>query len=533
MLRYKKIVIIAFLLFSALSCRKDFERASWDVDLLAPLINTTLTLNDLLPDSVIQVNPDTSIKLVFQSNIFNIEMDSLFKIPDTTVTEVYIFPFNSVANPGNSFYSTNKQVTLNVSNGVELNYALIESGFIELEIFSQIKEKVIITYTVPSATKNGDTLVINDIVDAGTFTQDGYLKKIINLSGYELDLTGVSKSEVNTFVTRAVATVDTNALTSVTISMGEKITYKNTLVDIVPYFVRGYFGIQQLHFGPETSNISVFNQFTAGTLDLEQIDVTLDFKNGIGVDAQLIVNQLATINSVTANNAILSHSSIGTPLNLNRAQLTFAVPEVNSTHYGIAMNTSNSNIDQLIELFPNQLLYDINLNVNPLGNISGGNDFVYKKHTLETNLNVEFPLSLVANNLTLQDTVNFNLSSESGVGKIIDGTLFIYASNGYPFNATINLGLYDESFNFLQNLSVNNYIQTAPVDAFLKVINKKESIIAIPLSQADVTNLYRAKKIVMSIAFSTAAQPQFIKIYEGYSIDLKVVGDFSYQTNFN
>ena len=34
------------------------------------------------------------------------------------------------------------------------------------------------------------------------------------------------------------------------------------------------------------------------------------------------------------------------------------------------MNTSNSNIDQLIELFPNQLLYDINLNVNPLGNIS-------------------------------------------------------------------------------------------------------------------------------------------------------------------
>ncbi|OFY88773.1 MAG: hypothetical protein A3K10_09270 [Bacteroidetes bacterium RIFCSPLOWO2_12_FULL_31_6] len=529
----KKIIAIVFFLLTVFACRKDFERPSWDVDLLAPLIRTTLTLNDLLPDSVIQVNPDTSIKLVYQTNIFNIEMDSLFKIPDTTITEVYVFPFNSVANPGNSFYSTNKQVTLNVSNGVELNYALVESGFIELEIFSQIKEKVIITYTVPSATKNGDTLVIKDIVDAGTFTQDGYLKKTINLSGYELDLTGISKSEVNTFITRAVATVDTNALTPVTISMGEKITYKNTLIDIVPYFVRGYFGTQQIHFGPETTNVSVFNLFTAGTLDLEQVDVTLDFKNGIGVDAQLILNQFATINTTTANTATLSHSSIGTPLNLNRAQLTYSIPEVNFTHYNIAMNTSNSNIDQLIELFPNQLLYDINLNVNPLGNISGGNDFVYKKHTLETNLNIEFPLSLVANNLTLQDTVNFNLSSESETGKIIDGTLFIYANNGYPFNAVIKMDLYDGNFNFLQNLSVNNYIQSAPVDAFLKVIGKKESVVAIPLTPTAIDNLYKTKKIVLSIAFTTASQPQFIKIYEGYSIDIKVVGDFSYNTSFN
>ena len=102
-------------------------------------------------------------------------MDSLFKIPDTTVTRSIYIPFQFCCQ-FKFFYSTNKQVTLNASNGVELNYALVESGFIELEIFSQIKEKVIITYTVPSATKNGDTLVIKDIVGAGTFTQDGYLK---------------------------------------------------------------------------------------------------------------------------------------------------------------------------------------------------------------------------------------------------------------------------------------------------------------------------------------------------------------------
>jgi hypothetical protein len=167
-----------------------------------------------------------------------------------------------------------------------------------------------------------------------------------------------------------------------------------------------------------------------------------------------------------------------------------------------------------------------------LGNISGGNDFVYKKHSLETNLNVEFPLSLIANNLTLEDMVDFSLSEESVSGRIIDGTLFLYANNGYPFDANIQLALYDENFNFLQNLTVNNQIQSATVDAALKVINKKESVISIPLNGADIDNLYLSKHILLSIAFTTVAQPQFIKIYEGYEIDIKMVGDFSYNVDF-
>ena len=532
MLPKRRIFTFCLIVFTILSCRKDFERPNWDVDLLAPLIKTTLALEDLLPDSVVQTNPDTSLKLVYQTNIFDVDMDSLFKIPDTAITEVYLIPISSVAGPGTSFFSNDEERTLSVNNGVELNYVEVESGYIELEIFSEIKEKIIVTYTIPSATKAGDTLVLKETIPAGTLTQDGYFKKQFDLSGYELDLTGISKSEINTLVTRAEGTVDTNAAGPVTITAGEKITYVNKLVDIVPYFVRGYFGNQQLQFGPEVSNTTAFNMIASGILDLEQVDVNIEFKNGIGVDAQLILNQFATNNTNTGSNAILSHSSIGTPINLNRSQLTYSNPEVSYTTYNINMSTSNSNIDQLIENFPNEILYDLNLNVNPFGNISGGNDFIYKKHSLETNLNVEFPLSIVANSLTLQDTVDFSLPEEGESGRIIDGTLFLYANNGYPFDANIQLALYDEDMNFLQNLTVNNQIQSAPVDVALKVTNKKESVISIPLSTADVDKLYLTKYIMLRIGFSTTAQPQFIKIYEGYEIDIKVVGDFTYNANF-
>lgn len=532
MLNVKRIAIFCFFAVTVFSCRKDFERPEWDVDALVPLVKTTLTLEDLLPDSIIETDVDTSIKLVYQTHLFDIDMDSLFKIPDTTITEIYSFPFSSISNPGASFYSSDEERELSISNGVELNYALIESGFIEIEIFSEINEQMIITYEIPSATKNGDTLVLNELIPAGTFGADGYLLKTIDLSGYELDLTGSSGSEVNTLITRAVGTVDTNATQPVTIFAGTKITYKNKLIDVVPSFVRGYFGSQQLHFGPETTSTSAFSLISSGTLDLDQVDVSLEFVNGFGVDAQLILNQLSTTNTSSLITNSLTHSSIGTPLNLNRAQLTGSVPEVNYSNYLLDINTSNSNIDQLIEILPNELLYDLNLNINPLGNISGGNDFVYKNHSLETKLNVEFPLSIIANNLTLNDTVDFSLSNEGETQNIIDGTLFLYADNGYPFDATIQLSLYDENMNFIQNLTVNNSIESAVLNSNLRVDHKKESVLSIPLDAGTLNNLYATKRIVINTAFTTAAQPNFVKIYEGYGIDIKMVGDFSYNLNF-
>ena len=132
----------------------------------------------------------------------------------------------------------------------------------------------------------------------------------------------------------------------------------------------------------------------------------------------------------------------------------------------------------------------------------------------------------------MQDTLDFSLSQDAEAGGIIDGTLFLYANNGYPFDANIQMALYDENMNFLQNLTVNNQIQSAPVNSFLRVIEKKESVLSVPLNSGTIENLYLTKNILLSIAFTTTAQPQFIKIYEGYENDIKMVGDFSYNLNF-
>ncbi|HET6228357.1 MAG TPA: hypothetical protein VFF27_18900, partial [Bacteroidia bacterium] len=112
---------------------------------------------------------------------------------------------------------------------------------------------------------------------------------------------------------------------------------------------------------------------------------------------------------------------------------------------------------------------------------------------------------------------------------IENGKLMIYANNGFPFDAdvkiyTINsLGVVTDSLQ-----GTTSTILQAPVDAQLKVSAKRLTKITIPLNASQINTLYDTKKAKFKIKFNTAAQPNYIKIYSDYTMDIKVVGDFNY-----
>jgi hypothetical protein len=521
------IVIITTLFFS---CKKNFDAPSWDVDVLAPLVNTSLSLNDLLQDSLLETNTDGSLQMVYQTDLIDIDVDSLFKIPDTTIVEEFVVPLTSVVNPGSTFYSNDEEKELNISNGIELNYAKIESGFIDLEVFSEVKERVVVTLKILSASLNGDTLFIADTIEAATASVPGYFSTSFDISNYELDLTGINNNSTNTLVTKAIASLHPEAF-FVQVNSGDKIIFNYKFRDVVPYYVKGYFGSQDYQFGPETTDFNIFNTIVGGSIDLNDVNVMLDFENGIGVDAQLSLTNFSTQNLSSGNIANLSGSIINSPININRAQETYNFPEVIYSYYQKQINTSNSNIDELIEVLPDKLTYQGNLKINPLGNISGSNDFLFKKYPLRAKLNVEMPLSIVANNLTLVDTVEFTLTQEN-VKNIIDGNLFVYANNGYPFDADLKLELLDQNNQLYKTISIiNNRIEAAAVNSIFRVETPKMSVLNIPLSATDISELTLANKMKLTVAFTTIAQPNYLKIYSDYKIDLKLVGDFAYQIN--
>ena len=82
----KKNKILISLLLSVLiisSCLKEFERPEWDVDLKAPLFYGSLTIGDLIPDSILEVGDDEFVSLVYENDIYRFSLDSFISMPDT------------------------------------------------------------------------------------------------------------------------------------------------------------------------------------------------------------------------------------------------------------------------------------------------------------------------------------------------------------------------------------------------------------------------------------------------------------------
>ncbi len=90
---------ILFLFLSSLllfSCKNELERPTWDVDMIAPLLHSKMSIDNILTDSTLQTteNEEGFISLVFQQDFIDVNFDSLIKIE--SVSEAKTFKIDSV-----------------------------------------------------------------------------------------------------------------------------------------------------------------------------------------------------------------------------------------------------------------------------------------------------------------------------------------------------------------------------------------------------------------------------------------------------
>jgi hypothetical protein len=200
------------------------------------------------------------------------------------------------------------------------------------------------------------------------------------------------------------------------------------------------------------------------------------------------------------------------------------------------MNGGNSNAEQFIENLPHLLDHAFRIIINPFGNNSNGHDFLYYDSDLKINLELEHPASFGMNNLTFADTVDFDMSiNEDQENQEISGNLLIYAYNGFPVEAKLQIYLYDEMYTVLDSLvsSSSNTIGAAPVDNQLKVTSQALSTLIIPVNQLALDNLKIAKKALIMVSFTSKPQNQTLKIYSDYEVVIKVVADLRYRIQLN
>lgn len=511
------------------SCKQDADNAEWNIDVLAPVLTTTLTLQDLVDDSLLISNPDSSLKLVYANDFSNLVIDTLLSIPDTTVVNLLSLPLSTTLQPGLDLITVNTETRYALKDA-QLVEAYVRSGQIIVVFQNMLATGVNIDYAIPSAKLNGTPFSITRTVAANSS-----ITETIDITGYQLDLRGLNGNSYNTLVTSFGGS-------SITASQGGQpvqiianqpfITVSNSFVDVIPQYARGYFGSPEFSLENESANFDFLKKIIDGQLGLEEVKLSLSLENYIGADGQVKVNNITSVNPRTGVSIDLQHAVMGTPINITRASDAWIHSgNVTPTLKSYVFDNSNSNIRALIENLPHRLDYSLDFKLNPLGNISSGNDFFYYENNIKTNLELEVPMTFYSNHLTLSDTLDFNADAGAAGSRVNSGGFRIIADNSFPLSATMTLILLDENNAAIDSLYSLNNIAAPALDANFKTIGSLLSTLDVPISSTTADKLNSTKRINIKIVFDTPQVPQLLKIYDHYKMDIKIIADFNYTIN--
>ena len=418
---------------------------------------------------------------------------------------------------------------LATKQSVEGEKMTIETGKLQYTITSFVQTKTIYTYTIfktsnPSGTRFTRTISVPaassasiPAVKTGTF----------NFDGYTFDLTGNDGTKFNTFESEVTVNTDPNGGT-VSVSNLDSVFIENRLLSLKPAYVEGYIGQSSFIEGPTVNNFSVFDQIISGTLDIDSIDIFTEIKNYVGAEARIKLRQLISNNSRTGNNVPLIHSSINNWITLNRGvdNNGLVSPSINRVFY----TKANSNIDRVIENLSDQMTTELEAQVNPLGNIGSGNDFLYFDQVIEADFHIRLPLKFIAKDLKLRQKIDLNLTDDSN--PVNNALVTIYAENGFPFDAEIQLFLLNSGGAIIDSVMVQGLIRSANTDALNIVTNPVNSILEAVIPTDKMTIINNNSEVILQIIFNTNNSPH-TTIYRDNYIKFKLVTDMNMEIKYN
>lgn len=413
----------------------------------------------------------------------------------------------------------------------QLTYIDARSGLLHIFVTSSVEEQLYLEYTLVGAYDDfGHPLKKFTTVPAapsgGTITVDDSF----DITGYSINLTGKDGTKFNTYTQRVVARLDSSGVTR-HITNSDSLLVRYELKNIAPNYIKGYAGRDTIN-AIDTADFAFLDIFKSGTIDLEDVKMNFSIENGIGVDGQVKIN---SFKAISANNGskTLTGSIVGQPLTINRATDFPLTPAINN----FLIDNSNSNIKELLGILPNKIEYDVQVKTNVNGNNLQYRDFAYLESALKVKLNAEIPLSLIANNLVLLDTIGFDLSqTNTNIAGITDGVINLIAKNKYPIEANITMVVYDENWNAVDTLAGNQIVAAADLNNNCKAEESKRTKIPLYVDEARMEKVKTGRHAIIRADFSTKSNNatcngQYLKIYSDYNLDITFTARFNYEVN--
>ncbi len=528
----KNLFPLLFIVLAMLGCRRG--NPSWETGIGVPVAHGSFGIEQIIADSLTSIGSNGTVYVDYAFALNNIGLDTLMEIPDTTMRYVYPFLLSTGTYPPGYLFTSQNTTTSYQLGAVQLMNCILKNGKMLLAVKNDITQPLDLRVILPCATKNSQILDSTFIVPAApSFTIASRDTFSIDLSNYTIDLRGPLYNRVNTLTIQYSIKVSTTATASANITMfSDSVGLNMTLTGIVPEYVRGYFGNQTLRAGPDETATGIFDLITSGSFGLDSLKMELELENYVGMDARMQINSLWSRNAQTGQMVTMTAPVIGQTYNFNRATYSYGNPPSIPSRFTIQLDNSNSNLRAMIENQPDFMGYDISVETNPLGNVSGSNDFYYNNWGLNAKMHVLMPLSFHASQLTLLDTLDVDLTAVEDPQAVGDAALTVYAQNGFPFEAQIQLYLLDAAGNITDMIVASpGIIAQAPLlnnGSYFTSSGTTPSVLNIPLTAAQSQRLLGSSKVLTRIVFDTNSAPDYVRIRNTDRFDVRITADFNY-----
>ena len=533
--KHPKLILLTFLALSLItnSCYKDrldldkIAGGKWNPELAAPIAYADLTMTRMIKDSKTtwKEYPDGLLSLIYRENAVSDIADKVITFPDQQNDTTISFNLDPYMQVGDSAF---KYIFFNTKfegrNNERLDSILIKSGYVEFEVTTNLNHDGYLEVTIPTMTRYGVTFRkrIDFEYTGGNSTT---IKVTVPLDDYylTLDNSGGQHNHLTEYVKVSATKLNTPDNSPYTFEL------KQEIKELTYYLAMGYFHQHTITIDETKIPIDLFDNQTAGSIFMEDPHMYITLTNSYGLPSEITFDELyAERDGVKLDIT----SSLLPTLNINYPAFTNIGGSDTSIYH---FNAGNSNIIDIIQMNPTQLVFDGFVNTNPTG--TPVNNFVLDTSHIVVDVELEIPLYGRAVNFELHDTTDINTGDVSNSSKIKALTLNVNSDNGFPIDVFVQIYFTDSLNNIIDSVfqSESNFLKAAPVGPApdYRVTAKEHHLARIVLNNDQIENYNKAKKLIIAAkATSINSGQSVVKIYSDYSVFIEVAAKAEYETDF-
>lgn len=399
-------------------------------------------------------------------------------------------------------------VDMSLGNGESLQTLRLKSGSIDYSINYDIKEDANLTIELPYAKKNN--VAFSEVISINSDNVNAtVVSGSFDLTGYDFDLTANSTA-MNTVKARIVADIISSNI-PVPFTSTDGVSADLTLSGLEIEFLDGDLGSQVFSLDADTVDFS-FDELDIDaeiTLSDPRIDLTITNAFGMELGADLS-NIVAMNDEQTLSLTGLGNVTIGAPTYGNFDDSVKTVISINST---------TTNIDDILSINPTALVFGMSGNTNP--GTGPFNNFITDESYFSVAMDVQIPLHGGVSGFQLIDTLDFPTEAFKNV---LVGTIKTDITNEFPVDVDVQAYFVDDNYTILDSLKETKIqvLQASSVDVDGELSSPTNFQENIELTEEKVENIKNATKIILVSSLSTASNGNGAKFYTSFGMDIRL-----------